>query len=77
MLQVMRRAWMKTIVEHDPTAALDLPIRINVYERDDGTTVVSYYRPSAMFAAYSKPGLQELGHELDDVIGQIVHLATK
>jgi hypothetical protein len=30
-----------------------------------------------MFAAYSKPGLQELGQELDDVIGQIVHLATK
>jgi uncharacterized protein (DUF302 family) len=45
VLEMLRRAWMKTIVEHDPTAALDLPIRVNVYERDDGTTVVSYYRP--------------------------------
>lgn len=57
--------------------ALDVPIRIYVYERDDGTTVVSYYRPSPMFVAYNKPGLQELSQELDNVLRPIVHVATK
>ena len=77
MLEVMRRAWLKTIVERDPAAALDVPIRIYVYERDDGRTVVSYYRPSATFAAYGKADWHELGQELDDVLRQIVHMATK
>lgn len=77
MLEVMRRAWLKAIVERDPAAALDVPIRIYVYERDDGRTVVSYYRPSATFAAYGKADWQALGRELDDVLSQIVHVATK
>ncbi|MGH8067647.1 MAG: DUF302 domain-containing protein [Candidatus Entotheonellia bacterium] len=77
MLEVMRRAWLKTIVERDPAAALDVPIRIYVYERDDGRTVVSYYLPSATFAAHGEAEWHELGQELDDVLRQIVHMATK
>jgi uncharacterized protein (DUF302 family) len=77
MLEVMRRAWLETIFERDPAAALGVPLRIYVYERDDGRTVVSYHRPSAIFATYGQPGLQEFGEGLDKVLWEIVHMATK
>lgn len=77
MFEVMRRPWAKTVFAHDSAAALDIPVRIYVYERDDGKTVVSYYRPSTLFSAYGKDRLRELGEELDTAVREMVHVATK
>lgn len=77
MVEIMRRPWGKTIFEHDPAAALDIPFRVYIYEREDGKTVVSYYQPSSLFTAYGKEGLKELGRELDAALQEIVHVATK
>jgi uncharacterized protein (DUF302 family) len=77
MFEVMRRAWGKMVFEQDAAAALDLPLRIYIYEREDGRIVVSYYRPSAMFGAYGKEGLTALGRQLDTALRELVHTATR
>ena len=76
-LEVMRGNWLKTVVEHDASAALELPLRIHVYERDDGDTTVSYNQPSATFGSYGKDVLTEMGHELDATLERVVLAATK
>jgi uncharacterized protein (DUF302 family) len=77
MFEVMRRAWGKIIFEQDAAAALALPLRIYIYEREDHQVVVSYYRPSALLGVYGKEGLTALGQQLDTVLGELVHAATR
>ena len=59
-----------------PEIGLDMPMRIYVWERADGKTVVSYHRPSAVFAPYG-PELKMMGDMMDGMFEQIVSEATK
>jgi uncharacterized protein (DUF302 family) len=76
MFEVLRRPWVKAVFDSDVAAALDIPLRIYVSQRDDGKTVVRYYRPSSVFEAYGKDSLRKLGVELDAVLDEIVRVAT-
>lgn len=76
-LAVMKRSWIETILEHAPEAALDLPVRIQVYEREDGRVVVSYYRPAALFGAYDEPALKALGRSIESSLQSIIRVATR
>ena len=49
----------------------------DIYEEEDGKTVVSYYQPSSLFNVYGNDGLTAMGEELDTVLQAIVHVATK
>lgn len=64
----------KAIYESDRMAGIEAPLKLVVMEGDMGT-VISYYKPSHVFATY--PKLKALGDELDGVLGRIAEAATK
>lgn len=77
ILEVMRRSWLKTVFEQEPAAALELPLRIYVHERENGETTVSYYRPSGQFGRYALEALTTLGGELDVTLERVVSAAIR
>jgi len=64
----------KVIVENDHGAGIEIPFRLVVMEGDMGT-MVSYYKPSHVFAKY--PKLKALGQELDGVVKKIEQAVTE
>ncbi len=67
---------MKMHLPAHPEIGLEMPMRIYVWERADGKTVVSYRRPSAVFAAYGAD-LKMMGDMMDGMFDQIAADATK
>ncbi|MBI4500623.1 MAG: DUF302 domain-containing protein [Gemmatimonadetes bacterium] len=67
---------MKMSLPAHPEIGLEMPMRIYVWERGDGKTVVSYHRPSAVFAAYGAD-LKMMGDMMDPMFGEIAADATK
>jgi len=67
---------MKMNLPAHPEIGLEMPMRIYVWERADGKTLVSYRRPSAAFAAYG-PDLKMMGDMMDPMFDQIAADATK
>jgi uncharacterized protein (DUF302 family) len=67
---------MKMHLPAHPEIGLEMPMRIYVWERGDGKSVVSYHRPSAVFAAYG-PDLKMMGDMMDGMFDQIAADATK
>lgn len=67
----------KMVFASDAAAGLEMPAKLYIFERADGKTVVSYYKPSAGFAAYKKPELTKVGEMMDMAMNQIVAEATK
>lgn len=67
---------MKMQLPAHPEIGLEMPMRIYVFERADGRTVVSYHRPSTVFAAYG-PDLRMMGDMMDGTFNQIVADATR
>lgn len=68
---------LKMVMPLDLAAGLEMPHKIYVYERADGTAVVSYYRPSGGFGAYGKDQLKMVGEMMDKVLDEIAGEATK
>ncbi len=67
----------KMLFAADPGAVLEMPGKLYVYERADGRTVVSYYRPSVGFAAYGKAELTKIGQMMEMMIEEVVAEGTK
>lgn len=67
----------KMVLTSSPEAGLEMPARIYVYERADGKTVVSYYRPSDGFDAYGKEHTAMAGQMMDKTLEEIVAEVTK
>ncbi len=67
---------MKMHLPAHPEIGLEMPMRIYVWERADGKTVVSYRRPSAVFAAYG-PDLKMMGDMMEGMFDQVAADATK
>lgn len=63
------------IFDNDYNAAMEIPLKILIYERADGKTVVRYKKPSSALADYK--GLDSLGKDLDKTFEQIVSAAEK
>jgi len=68
---------LKMVMPSDPAAGLEMPHKIYVHERADGTAVVSYYKPSGGFGAYGKDQLKMVGEMMDKMFEEIVTDATK
>lgn len=62
---------MTTNLPAHPEIGLEMPMASNVWERTDGRTVVSYHRPSAVFAAYG-PDLRMMGDMMGGMLEEIV-----
>jgi uncharacterized protein (DUF302 family) len=68
---------MKMVMSTEPEVGLEMPMKIYVYERGDGKTVVSYYKPSGGFGRYGKDQLKMMGEMMDKTLDEIVTGATK
>ncbi|MBI3128525.1 MAG: DUF302 domain-containing protein [Candidatus Tectomicrobia bacterium] len=53
-------------------AGFEAPIRIYIYENEDGTATIAYVKPSDVFAPYAKPDLDKMAKELDAIFARIV-----
>lgn len=53
-------------------AGIEAPVRIYIYENEDGTATIAYIRPSDVFRSYSNPDLDEMAKELDAIFARIV-----
>ena len=67
----------KMVLTKSPEAGLETPGRIYVYERADGRTVVSYYKPSGGFASYGKEHTTMAGQMMDQMLEETVAEGTK
>lgn len=70
-------AMMKETLPAHPEIGLEMPMRFYVWERPDGKTVVSYRKPSAIFAGYRSNDLEMMGQMLDGMFGQLATAAVK
>lgn len=64
------------VFETDYRAALEIPLKILVFEREDGKAVIRYYQPSSLLKKYGS-GLDDMGRNLDRIIDQIATAATQ
>ena len=65
------------LIKAEPKAALEMPMRVNIREMDDGKTYVYYYRPSYLFAHYRNRNLDQMGKDMDMMVQKLVDAATK
>ncbi len=65
---------MKNMLPMNPAIGLEMPLKIYVFENQDGKTVVSYHKPSAAFGAY---GMAEMAGMMDNMLAMITDEATK
>src|SRR5437867_1730192 len=72
VLMVFRNDFAVRLLEADPAAGFEAPIRIYVYENADGTATVSYLPPSVVFGPYRHPEVQAVAKELDPIFKAIV-----
>lgn len=63
------------IFEKDWNAALEIPIKLLIYDKGGNQTVIRYRKPSNALADYN--GLDSLGKELDDILDKITDAAVK
>lgn len=62
------------IFDNDYNAAMEVPIKILIYQNDSGQTVIRYKKPSSSLADYK--GLGTFGQQLDKMVEQIVSSAS-
>jgi len=69
---VFRNDFAVRLINADPRAAYEAPIRIYLYENANGTATLTYVKPSALLRAYPHPEVAKVGAELDGIFEQIV-----
>ena len=69
---VFRNDLAVRLLEAEPEAGFEAPLRIYVHENADGTTTISYRTPSAVFAAYRHPEVRAVAAALEPIIKAIV-----
>lgn len=67
----------KMLIPMTPEAGLEMPGRFYIWERNDGKTVVSYYKPSLGFSKYGNEMITKMGKDMDGMWSMIVEEATK
>jgi uncharacterized protein (DUF302 family) len=67
----------KMLLPMSPEVGLEMPGRFYIWERGDGKTVVSYYRPSVGFSKYGNEMIAKMGADMDGMWSMIVEEALK
>lgn len=73
---VFRPDFAVRMLEASVAAGIEAPLRFYVTENDDGTATLTYRAPSAVFAPYEVPALDEMARELDAIFTRIARQAT-
>ena len=76
IFEVMRRDWLKTLLQADPALGIVLPVRVYIYEQRDAQIVVSYQRPGAMLETHEKDAVRAFGRMLDEKFRSLIAQAT-
>lgn len=63
------------IFDNDYAAAMEIPLKLLIYEREDKKTAIRYKQPSSVLTDYK--GLSSLGKELDELLTKLTDAATK
>jgi len=63
------------VFDNDPRAAMEIPLKIVIWEGKDGKAIIRYKKPSSLFANFKK--LTGLGKELDGLMTQISDAGVK
>lgn len=69
---VFRNDFAVRLINADPRAAFEAPIKIYLYENRDATATLSYTKPSALLRPYAHPEVTKVGAELDPIFEKIV-----
>jgi len=77
VLMAFRNDFAVRLLEADPAAGFEAPLRIYVYENPDGTATISYWPPVAVFAPYRHPAVQAVAAELEPIFRRIVEKAAR
>ncbi len=62
----------KTLLDAEPLASMEMPMRIAIRELSDGKVFLIHYQPSSLFANYNNPKLDKLGKKMDQMINKII-----
>lgn len=76
---VFRNDFARRMLSASVSAGIEAPVRFYVTENPDGTSTLSYKKPSFVFAPYldeGKDALRSLGGELDGIFAKIANAAT-
>jgi len=76
VLMVFRNDYAVRMLSASVPAGLEAPLPLYVTENSDGTASLTYRVPSAVFAPYGSPALDEMAKELDAVFRNIVRDAA-
>lgn len=64
------------MIEHVPEVALYAPLRLAVYEGEEGRTFVAYDRFSALLSQYSRPEITQIAQLVEQKLEALVAEAT-
>ena len=59
---------------HDPAVMLHAPLRTLLYADPDGDTKLAVDQPSLLFSSYGNSQIAAVGHELDDLLADLIEL---
>jgi len=76
VLMIFRNDYAVRMLAASVAAGIEAPLRIYVTETPDGRASLTYREPSAVFAPYRSPALDEMAKELDAVFRNIVRDAA-
>jgi len=71
-LGFLGRRMGQEVLQAEPKAALEIPLRIAIRELEDGRVDIIYYQPSYLFKHYQNKDLEKLSGKLDTLVGSIV-----
>jgi len=65
-----------TMLQHDVAAALNVPVRLVLYEGNDGRTRLGYDRPSSLMDRLGNPELSAAARKLDTKLAALAECVT-
>ena len=65
------------MTQHDIRASLYAPLRVLLYETDDGTTCVEYDKPSSLFGQFGDERIDKVAAGLDQKLEELVATAIR
>ena len=68
---------MVRLLQANPAALLEAPLKLAVMQRPDGTVTIRWHDPVAAFARYDNPVLAKMGQELASRCDEIVTAIQK
>ena len=72
VVEVFDPGFAVRMLKASTAAGIEAPLRLYVTENPDGTATLTYRLPSAVFAPYGVPALDQMAMELDFVFKKIV-----